>query len=367
MPTWCTSTGTRVQYAVYRWNTYWRNFDAPTVTQLGNTNYDHSYPNIDANRNGLIAVTWQQTVTTQVVVSVTSVANFFPSYSFPQTVSFGRTVLATGDITGNFQSCYRDQLTGTVGMYAINPPTGLFEQTLHPDVAISEGDENRAIVSSTFLRHHVDGQELFSIVNELAVVQFPFLGSCRAAEAPNQHIIQLSALAERYWPYSQNNVLGSPRIASPSYDPSTNRLYDVEVAVDRTEANCGPYQYAIWNFGKTNGAFRDEYTMISPLQPPTFKDPNLIKAVEPAISFSAVMPNRNGTVSSNLHHYLHGRTRLSRWGYRRRCMGRKPVRWHSHRHRAERPNRPACRVRAHQPTRRRQSIRSERGGPAHDW
>ena len=278
----------KVQYAIYHWNPSQRDFDPNPVTYtLGDPRYNHSYPNIDANSNGLIAVTWQQTVTTQAIVAVTSVSGLFPSYSFEQTITFGRTVLAAGDMTGNFQPCYIDQKTGTTGVYAVNPPEGLFEQTLHPDVAISEGEANEAIVSSTFVRHYVDGQGLFSIINELAVLQFPYTGGCRDAEEPNGHIVQLSPMYKKYWPYSYSGVVGSPRIAAPGFLPAAGRLADVEVAIDRTEPNCGPWQYAVWNFGKSNGQFRDEYTLVSPLG-----DPNLIKAVEPAIAFSAVIPNR---------------------------------------------------------------------------
>ena len=288
-------SGDHTTYEVLQWDAGSRRFRQVSTTQLGDLRYLHSYPNIDANSQGLIAVTWQQSVTDVVTITVASGGGFFPNFSIPQTVTFGRSVLAAGDVLGNFRRCYYDRFSGTTGVYVINPPTGLLEQTLYPDVAISEGDENEAVVSSVFLRHYVDGQGLFSILNKLDVVQTPFDRCSQGSDDPNSANNQLTLLDvydQHEWPFSENNTLGAPRIAATSLARSfSNRGTDVEVVIDRTVQQCGPYQYAILNYGKSRGAFRDTYTLVSP--PGRTPDaPNYVRSVEPAISYSAVVPNR---------------------------------------------------------------------------
>ncbi len=285
-------------YEVLRWDATNRTFASVSTTRLGNRDYKHSYPNIDANSQGLVAVTWQQTVTDQVTVTVVSTSNYFPSYTTvpPITVTFGRSVVAAGDILGNFRNCYNDQFSGTTGIYVINPPKGLLEQTLRPDVAISEGDESEAIVSSVFLRHYVDGAELFSIVNKLTVVQTQF-DQCTAGGgepgSPNGNVTALRVSDQHEWFFSEGNTLGTPRIAATGLGRNfSNRGTDVEVAIDRTVPQCGPTQYAILNYGKSRGVFRDTYTLVSPLGS-TPDAPNFVRSVEPAISYSVVIPNRN--------------------------------------------------------------------------
>ncbi len=287
------------QYAVYLWNATARTFRIQPgfPVQLGDARYTHSYPNIDANSDGLVAITWQQTITDRVTVTVVSTSNYFPSYTTvpPLDVTFGRSVLAAGDVTGQLLPCYRDPQRGHYGVYVRNPPKGLLEQTLHPDVAISEGNDQQAIISSTYIRHYVDGRESFSIVNELDIVQTRYNVCQDAANENNpQGAHLLSQLAEYSWPYSNNDVIGSPRIAATPL-PATTQVggvyydTDVEVAVDRTRQDCGPTRYDIWNFGKSAGAFRSTYTLISPIG-----DPNLIRSVEPAIAYSWPVFYRTG-------------------------------------------------------------------------
>ena len=297
-------SGNRTTYEVLQWDAGSRRFASVSATQLGNAQYLHSYPNIDANSQGLIAVTWQQSVTDVVTISVASGGGFFPNFSIPQTVTFGRSVVAAGDVLGNFRHCYNDRFSGTTGIYVINPPTGLLEQTLFPDVAISEGDENEAVVSSVFLRHYVDGRGQYSIINKLDVVQTNFDRCSQGDDHPDPAVSQpplLDVFDRHEWPFSENQTLGTPRIAATGLGRSfSNRGTDVEVAIDRTVQNCGPYQYAILNYGKSQGVFRDTYTLVSP-PGHTPNAPNYVRSVQPAISYSAVLPNRIASLVSTTY------------------------------------------------------------------
>lgn len=310
----------RVNYKVMRWDYARRRFDAAgaTAVLLGDPRYLHSYPNIDANSQGLVAVTWQQSVTDKVNITVASTSNYFPTYTFSQTITFGRALLAAGDITGHFRDCYTDKYranSGNIGVFVVNPPKGLFEQTLHPDVAISEGDDSEAIISSTFVRHYVSGKGLFSIHNKVAIVQTHY-GQCSDGKSeepnpepgdeptddpsspgnpnnPNNLIARLRVYQQHEWGYSTNDVVGTPRIAATGLPRNfADRGTDVEVVIDRTLTNCGPTQYAIWNFGKSRGMFRDTFSLISPAGR-TADAPNYIRSVEPAVSYSVIIPNRD--------------------------------------------------------------------------
>ncbi len=314
--------GDRTNYKVMRWNTSTRAFDDLTTpaVELGNPRYLHSYPNIDANSQGLVAVTWQQSVTDRVNITVASTSNYFPTYTFPQIITFGRALLAAGDITGNFRDCYTDKYqhnSGNTGVFVVNPPKGLFEQTLHPDVAISEGDEAEAIISSTFVRHFVSGKGLFNIYNKLAIVQTRY-GQCDDGgkgedpnpepgqepgndpsspgnpNNPNNLIARLRVYQQHEWAYSEGGTVGTPRIAAIGLPRNyADWGTDVEVVIDRTVGSCGPPQYAIWNFGKTRGMFRDTFSLVSPAGRGGGDTPNFIRSVEPAVSYSVVIPNRD--------------------------------------------------------------------------
>lgn len=309
--------GDRINYKVMRWDYNTRRFDMITnpAVALGNPRYLHSYPNIDANSQGLVAVTWQQTVTDKVNITVASTSNYFPTYTFPQLITFGRALVAAGDITGTFHPCYYDQYrfnAGNIGVFVVNPPKGLFEQTLHPDVAISEGTDADAIISSTFVRHFVSGKGLFSIHNKVAIVQTHY-GQCDAggkddpgpsepgdnpagagsSSNPNNLIARLRVYQQHEWGYSRNDVVGTPRIAATGLPRNFfDRGTDVEVVIDRTVTDCGPTQYAIWNFGKSRGMFRDTFTLVSPAGRGGGGEPSYIRSVEPVVSYSVVIPNR---------------------------------------------------------------------------
>ncbi len=314
--------GDRINYKVMRWDYNAREFDAAgaTAVALGNRSYLHSYPNIDANSQGLVAVTWQQSVTDRVNITVASTSNYFPTYTFPQTITFGRALLAAGDITGKFRKCYTDTYQynkDNIGVFVVNPPKGLFEQTLHPDVAISEGSEEDAIISSTFVRHFVSGKDLFNIYNKLAIVQTRY-GQCDEGgkgqdpepnpgqepgndpsspghpNNPNNTIARLRVYQQHEWAYSEGGTVGTPRIAAIGLPRNyADRGTDVEVVIDRTVGSCGPPQYAIWNFGKTRGMFRDTFSLVSPAGRGGGDTPNFIRSVEPAVSYSVVIPNRD--------------------------------------------------------------------------
>ena len=286
----------QIQYRIYKWDATSHNFvNYGTPQPLGDNRYTHSYPNIDANRDGFVAVTWQQTVSDNVTISVTSQSNYFAPFTIVEHITFGRAVLAGGTIIGDFKDCYKDPQSGTMGLYILNPPTGLFEQTLRPDVAISEAVNGKddVVISSTFLRHYVDGNGLFSIVNGLDVVQTRY-DLCGNFNEQNPGIKSLTVVDKYEWGnYSMGGTLGTPRIAATPLPRDyvdfngNQRGLDVEVAVDHTVGDCFQTQYDIWNFGKSAGHFRDQYTQISPLGKPC-----TILSTEPAISFSWAGPNR---------------------------------------------------------------------------
>ncbi len=268
------------RYEVYCWNPVANAFQFRSGQRLGSMRpaYTHSYPNIDANALGVVAITWQQSVTDKVTVKTTSGGGYFPAFtSPPYEVSFSRTYLAGSTITGNIASCYTDGTT--IGVLALDPPTGLFEQTLHPDVAISEGNADNAVISSTYLRHYVDGHGQFSIVNKLAVRQFRY-NYC--VDGP------LDTLATYEWDYSAGDAKSAPRIAASSAGitkfprPFGDRGTDVEVVVDRTLTACvGPPSYAVLDFGKTGDVFRPNYTLVTA---PTPSNP--LESVEPVVTYN---------------------------------------------------------------------------------
>ena len=262
--------GQQTRYDVYRWDDNSLSFNLTRTQMLGHPAYRHEYPNIDANALGLVAITWQQTIDDKVTVSVASNGSYFLPYTFEQKVTFGRTYVAGSTIEGDLQPCYSYQTFP--GRLVKDPPTGLFEQTLHPDIAISEGDIKEAVISSTYLRHYVDGNGLFSIVNKLAVKQFNYLCRNETPSLPD-------TVGTHEWPYSYNDVLGTPRIAASFSDGQRGRNTGFEIVVDRTEPNCGTTKYAILNFGGSAGQYRPKPLLLSPPYAPT------TESVEPVVAF----------------------------------------------------------------------------------
>lgn len=230
---------------------------------LGSNIHRHSYPNIDANSEGLTAIVWQQSKDSFTTVTVSSLD--FPPYSFTQTITFGRSFLAGSTIdTGIIGKCYRyyNPMTFTTqtGSPVIDPPTGLFEQTLRPDVAISESkvDGKPAIVSTTFIRHFVDGLNDFSIVDSLDVKQ-TYYEVCRETGEKSSPI--LYQVASKEWSLPTHlHIRGAPRIASI---PSLALPADVEVVLDMHNTGCFENTYEVRNYGKSNNAFRPGYTLVS--------------------------------------------------------------------------------------------------------
>ncbi len=267
--------GRQTQYIGYHWNGSGFDNTPDFSVALGDPNpaYEHAYPNLDANAQGLVALTWQQSVDDDVTVTVASNSSYFASYSFVQHVTFSRTYFATGDIRGNIQPCTISN--GFPGILVKDPPTGLFEQTLHPDIAISEGSQNDAVVSSTFIRHYVDGDSrrgngLFKIINRLSVRQYRY--RCGHDNSG------LDTVATHEWAYSENDILGSPRIAAPGTLDS-NGPETVEIVVDRSRPDCGTGEYSILNYSKYGTVFRPVPTLLNP----TYTS---LESVEPVISYS---------------------------------------------------------------------------------
>ncbi|MDO7876889.1 T9SS type A sorting domain-containing protein [Hymenobacter sp. ASUV-10] len=232
---------------------------------LGSPNRRHTSPNIDANELGMTAIVWQQSQDSQTTVTVSSAD--FPTYSFTQTVTFGRSYLAGSWInTGIIGKCYyspEPQLGTQTGVPVIDPPTGLFEQTLRPDVAISETEDaerNPPIVSTTFIRHFVDGRGNFSIVDSLDVIQTQYNVCKERGEGRVPELVRVDA---KEWSLNPSlSWRGSPRIAAiPNLD--NTRWEDVEVVLDMHSYGCFENMYEVRNYGKDNGQFRQGSTLVS--------------------------------------------------------------------------------------------------------
>ena len=233
---------------------------------LGNPAYDHFNPNIDANSSGLVGIVWQQRTTTSTTVTVSSTA--FPAYQFTQDITFDRSYLAGSWIyTNQIADCYR--YGGYSGIPVLNPATGLMEQTLSPDVALSEGDV-QPIVSVSFIRHYVDGRGSFAIVDKVAVKQTLF-NTCEEVkyepQGENPVVVNLPPYTQLqlvdYYEWDPTyGSLGRPRIAAR---PKDKTLGDVEVVLDESTYNCRSdvTSYGVWNYGKSGGAFRPLGLLVS--------------------------------------------------------------------------------------------------------
>ena len=122
---------------------------------LGDAGFVHSNPNIDVNLNGLIGVVWQQTQTYTASVSVTSLPpGLFSNFTYPQSITFDRSYLVQGTIDGTFLTCENNN--GTQGVL-VSYPGMLYEQTVAPDVAVSEGTTTSTVVSVSYIRRTADG------------------------------------------------------------------------------------------------------------------------------------------------------------------------------------------------------------------
>ncbi len=263
---------------------------------LGSIYNKHSHPNIDVNALGMTAIVWQQSKESKVLVTVTSPD--FPTYPFTKTITFGRSFLACSYIdNGVIGPCYRyynpnNGYTQT-GIPVLDPPTGLFEQTLRPDVAISETVDEQSdppVVSTTFIRHFVDGFGEFTIVDSLDVKQTLYNQCKEKGEGGGFVLVEVDS---KEW--GINSLLssrGTPRIAATPNASDVNRA-DVEVVLDAHSGGCYENIYEIHNYGKTNNAFRPGSTLVS-LPNLTFPLPNSCQgttnlrkrtAKEPVVSY----------------------------------------------------------------------------------
>ena len=256
--------------------------------KLGNPDVRHAYPNIDANEDGFTAIVWQQTKESKTTVTVSSPD--FPAYTFMQTVAFSRSFLAGSMInTGVIGSCYRytNQSVTQSGTPVIDPPKGLFEQTLRPDVAISESRGNEPpVVSTTFIRHFVDGRGNFAIVDSLDVKQTLY-NVCEGGEKGSK-LREVASM--EWWLNPALSQRGAPRIAAT---PSQDQHTDVEVVLDAATSGCFENVYEVHNWGKSGGTFRPNSTLVS-LPDLTFALPNGCQgstnlrkreATEPVVSY----------------------------------------------------------------------------------
>ncbi|MCC2548895.1 T9SS type A sorting domain-containing protein [Hymenobacter sp. BT175] len=251
----------------YKYDTSGNSFSQVSHTPMGSNagGRQHSFPNVDANSRGQLALGWQETITENVSVTVVSPVVFpSPGTTFQQTVTFAQVYGVSGYITGSV-------LCNNTRGGLISEPNQLLEQGLNPDVAISEeGVGGQAIVSFTYLRHFVDGTGSYSIGNGLNVKQYNW-DACRFEKR--------NILDQYEW--TAEGVNGVPRIAA---SPNPNTLYDVEVAVDWV-SGCPPLEYAIYNYGKTGGSFRTGPALVA--GGPGSQDP----AVRPVVAFYGSYPN----------------------------------------------------------------------------
>lgn len=266
----------QTMYEVYKWNGAGFAQVGSSIA-LGDPLYEHKSPNIDANANGLVGVVWQQRRTVIAQVSVTSPSPIpeFSPFTYTQTYTFDRSYLATGNITGTFNTCnYNNGTTGA----PVSHPSQLVEQTLQPDVAVSEGINTNTIVSVSYVRHYVDNgasNTAFGIKDELVINQFAY-GVCNG-EAPPALVFS-TAPTTYSWTLPGLNDKIVPRIAATS-DPAYPGDVEVVLAwIPGTGCGGGAATFAIRNYGKYKGAFRPNFVLVS--QPNT-----QIEALQPAISY----------------------------------------------------------------------------------
>ncbi|QHJ08189.1 T9SS type A sorting domain-containing protein [Hymenobacter busanensis] len=200
---------------------------------------DHSHPNIDGNSRGNLGIVWQETTSEEARVTVVSPSYPTPGFSYTQQVTFSQAYGAYGTLSGSI-GC---SLRGTL----VSGEPSLLEQSLNPDVAISEGQNQ--FLSYTYIRHFVDATGNYSIHDNLAVKQYPF-DRCPYTEVAS---------------YEWGGVSGTPRIAA-SGNPQLSQ--DVEIAINWASGACvprvGPVSYyGILNFGKSQGTFRPAGTSVT--------------------------------------------------------------------------------------------------------
>ena len=277
----------QTMYEVYKWN-------SPGFSQvgfpipLGDPLYDHSFPNIDANANGLIGIVWQQQRTVTAQVQVSSLSGEFATFTYPQVITFNRSYLVTGTITGSLNYCNNNNGSTRFGA-PVSDPGQLIEQTLQPDVAVSEGTNATSVVSVSYVRHYVNNDAsdpAYRIKDELVIKQFAY-GACKGGGDIPGSLVPVGSPSSYSWELPGLNEFIVPRIAASN----SGFTADVEVAlawIPGLGCGGGTQTYQIRNYGKSQGVFRPvpsatPLVVSQPNSSPTLA--SQIESRQPAISY----------------------------------------------------------------------------------
>ena len=216
----------------------------------------HATPNVDATSDGLIAVVWQESVVETATITVTSPSYPTPGFTYTQDVTFGESYTTLGYINGSLLNC-----TGTRGKLVSGAPR-LLEQSLSPDVALSEGGAGQSIVSFSYVRYYFD-PVAYALSNSLVVRQVHF--DC------------LSPVSKGVKEWAGG--ISEPRIAATANTDPT-RIREIEVVGAAASGGCNiPTTYGILNYGYSNGDFRPGPTNVEPF--------NNAAASQPVVAYQA--------------------------------------------------------------------------------
>ncbi len=281
-----TTTYTRTFFDSYRWDNANKRFDQSTLVRnplgvatvanlpgfsgLSSIPRLHSSPNIDANSAGIVGLVWQEksTETAQITVlspsySGTSAPPYPNGYTYiSEGLVFAESYLAPANANGTllFPTCgsWRGSLISFPQAYTATPTPALnnapilFNQTLKPDVAV--GSDGRWWVAY-LVSAATQGEPPVTAGLNLVLRKVDF---------------DCNSITGTYYSQAwQSGVtLNPPRVAA-SPDPA--RPDDVEVVQAWAGTPCQEgfgtrYYYEVRNWGRSGGAFRPNYSLVSQVQ-----------------------------------------------------------------------------------------------------
>ncbi|MBC7448042.1 MAG: T9SS type A sorting domain-containing protein [Hymenobacteraceae bacterium] len=225
---------------------------------VGGAVRDHSHPNIDANADGEVGIVWQESMVAEATITVSSVALPNSPYTYTEPyISFADSYVLPGYANGDLR-CPSGGTSGTSVLVSTThpaPPPVLFNQALHPDVAVGLD----GLTSVSYIHSYAKRTSSPVLVgNDLVVRQMTFEGERCVPDSVDGYT----------WPLSgETRTVAIPRIAASAREDD-KRLSDVEVVLSWHAGVCeegyGPRNYReIHNFGKSQGAWRDGHTVVS--------------------------------------------------------------------------------------------------------
>lgn len=207
----------------------------------------HSSPNIDANREGVVGIVWQEASVETATITVVSPS--YPSgYTYQQNnLVFAESFVVPGTIDGGLScsstpSGYLVSKNTDAIQTAQNPPI-LYNQTLKPDVAVSPTGK---IWVSYIVSAASQGEPPVQAGLNLVVKQFEF------------DMCDFVITKSNVW--SKDITLDPPRIAAT---PNLSSPDNVEVVQAGTGGGCFSNSWYIRNFGYSDTKFRENYTIVN--------------------------------------------------------------------------------------------------------